>query len=363
MKIGIDARLIGETGVGRYIRNLIRELAVIDTQNEYVLFLRKNAFNAFQVPNARWTKRLIDVQWHSITEQIVLPWIFLREHLDILHVPYFNVPILFPGKYIVTIHDLTILHFDTGKASTLPYWLYKIRRIGYRIVLSLAIKRAYHIICVSNIVKKEILTRFHKTSDEVTVTYEGVDPALLMKTKNRKNPVTGKYFLFVGNAYPHKNIDMLLIAYGTYISRVPNPQQLVFVGPDDYFYTKLKQKIAHLTFAKCVVFLHGLSDDTIRALYIGATALLFPSLMEGFGLPAVEALSVGCPVIVSDIPVFHEILDTHATYVSTIRPIELATAMIQISHGIKSREIPEDFLSRFSLHVMAEKTRALYETA
>lgn len=171
MKIGIDARLINETGVGRYIRNLIRELAVIDGTNTYVVYVRKTG--DFEPPDSRWTKRVADVPWHSITEQIRMPGIFLGDNLDLLHIPYFNVPIFYPGKFIVTIHDLTILHFDTGKASTWPYWLYKIRRFGYFLALSAAIARSQKVIAVSQSTKKEILDHFDVLPQHISVIYEG----------------------------------------------------------------------------------------------------------------------------------------------------------------------------------------------
>jgi glycosyltransferase involved in cell wall biosynthesis len=363
MRIGIDARLLQETGVGRYVRNLIRELSVLDKTNEYVIFLRKKSYQTFKVPNNRWTKRIADVPWHSLREQIILPWIFLREHVQILHIPYFNVPVLYPGKFIVTIHDLTILHFDTGKASTLPYWLYKIRRIGYRIILSVAISRASHIICVSETVKREIIAGFHKSPHSVSVTYEGVDPALLKKTVDIQNPIRGKYFLYVGNAYPHKNLEMLLVAYELYTKQLSSPQKLVCIGPDDYFYQKLKHTITSPSLARHIVFLHGLSDDVISILYRGATALLFPSRTEGFGLPAIEALALGCPVICSDIPVFHEILGDYATYINAEKPGDLATAMSHISSQTSRRNFTKDIVSRFDLHKMAEDTLTLYETS
>jgi len=362
MKIGIDARLLSETGVGRYVRNLIRELSVIDKENEYIVFLRRNAFDVFQAPNGRWSKRLVDVPWHSITEQIVLPWLFFREHLDLLHVPYFNAPILYPGKYIITIHDLTILHFDTGKASTLPYWLYKIRRIGYRLVLSLGIKRASHILCVSHTVKNDVIAQFHKSSKEVSVTYEGVDPVFTQKKSLRKNTVSEKYLLYVGNVYPHKNIDTLLNAYEIYAKKSAHPQKLVFVGPNDYFYEKLKQQVASKFYAHRVLFFHGLSDEVIKVLYADASALLFPSLMEGFGLPAIEALTMRCPVICSDIPIFHEILGVHATYVNAKLPDDMARAIIYISSKAKSHQDIADLSLKFSLRKMAEETLAVYET-
>jgi hypothetical protein len=173
MNIGIDGRLIEETGVGRYIQNLIRELGTIDTKNSYVVFLRKSAFDAFALPNARWTKRLADIRWHSVAEQLFMPAIFSRERLDLLHVPYFNVPLFYFGKFIVTIHDLTILHFDTGKASTLPYVFYKLRRLGYYISLLKAMFWSEKIIAVSHTTKKEILKHFDVLSEHVAVIYEG----------------------------------------------------------------------------------------------------------------------------------------------------------------------------------------------
>jgi hypothetical protein len=173
MKIGIDGRLMNETGVGRYIRNLIDQLGTLDKRNFYVVFLRKNAFHTFTPPNARWEARLADIPWHSVTEQLFMPTIFNREHLDLLHVPYFNVPLLYFGKFVVTIHDLTILHFDTGKASTFPYVFYQIRRLGYYISLLKAIHWSEKIIAVSETTKKEVLDHFDVLPDQVEVIYEG----------------------------------------------------------------------------------------------------------------------------------------------------------------------------------------------
>ena len=173
MKIGIDARLIDETGVGRYIRNLIEELGKIDNKNSYTVFLRKSAFDSFELPNARWKKRFADVRWHSVTEQLFMPAIFYREKLDLLHVPYFNVPLFYFGKFIVTIHDLTILHFDTGKATTLPYVFYHIRRLGYYISLLKAMFWSETIIAVSQTTKKEILDHFDVLPAQIKVIYEG----------------------------------------------------------------------------------------------------------------------------------------------------------------------------------------------
>ena len=124
MRIGIDARLIEETGVGRYIQNLIGKLSTIDTQNSYVVFLRKKSYAVFALPNSRWEKRLADAPWHTISEQLAMPAQFAKARLDIVHIPYHNPPIFYGGRIVVTIHDLTILHENTGRATKLPMPFY-----------------------------------------------------------------------------------------------------------------------------------------------------------------------------------------------------------------------------------------------
>ena len=301
MKIGIDARLINETGVGRYIRNLIRELSKLDTHNSYVVFLRKNSYSEFETPNSRWEKRLADVPWHSVAEQLRMPGIFSRERLDILHVPYFNVPLFYFGKFVVTIHDLTILHFDTGRASTRAFLFYKIRRLGYSIILGAAMTRSQKIIAVSNSTKKEILNHFDVLPDDICVTHEGPDETAVVGKRLIPHP----YFLYVGNAYPHKNVELLIRAF----SRVPD-ETIVLVGKDDFFYKRLMKDGVPGN----IKFFGPATPRQLANLYTNAKALVFPSLMEGFGLPALEALAYGCPVIASDIPVFRELFGNFPTY-------------------------------------------------
>ncbi|MCJ7826612.1 glycosyltransferase, partial [Patescibacteria group bacterium] len=160
MKIGIDARLINETGVGRYIHNLIEQLKLEDRENQYVIYLPKDNYRDFALPDSRWEKRLATPRWHTFQEQIFMPILFLKDDLDLLHVPYFNIPIFYPKKFVVTIHDLTILHFATGKATTLPYFFYTLRRLGYRLLLEFGLRKASAIIVPSQITKQEIIDHF-----------------------------------------------------------------------------------------------------------------------------------------------------------------------------------------------------------
>ena len=129
--------------------------------------------------------------------------------------------------------------------------------------------------------------------------------------KARKEP----YFLYVGNAYPHKNLELLVSAFGDFLKTSGKKCDLLFVGKDDYFYQRLKKKVANMGLSDAVHFLESVDDNTLRDLYTHALALVFPSFMEGFGLPALEALSLGTKIICSDIPIFHEILGSLPRYV------------------------------------------------
>lgn len=172
MRIGIDARLINQTGVGRYTKNLIKNLAKIDKKNQYFLFLLSEEYRNFKLPGKNFTKRLADFRWHSLEEQIKFPKILNIENLDLVHFPYFSVPMFYNKKFIVTIHDLIIDHFDTGKATTLPLPVYKVKRFMYKKILASAIKHSYKIIAVSYATKQEIIDHYKVDPNKINVIYE-----------------------------------------------------------------------------------------------------------------------------------------------------------------------------------------------
>src|SRR5260221_9136957 len=154
MRIGIDCRLCYETGVGRYIRNLVHELAQLDTTNEYTLFFRKEEFETVPLPGKNFYKILADVRWHTFAEQTVFKKILEKEKLDLIHFPYFSYPISYRGKFVITIHDLIIDHFATGKSSTLFAPVYMLKQLGYRFVLRNAIAKSRNVIAVSGATKQ-----------------------------------------------------------------------------------------------------------------------------------------------------------------------------------------------------------------
>lgn len=303
MRIGIDARLINETGVGRYIRNLLYWLNKVDNSNEYVIFTPSKTSNDI-FKSQLWKQVDVNIRWHTLKEQLLFPYILTKYKLDIMHFPYFSIPIFYPGKFIVTIHDLTNMNFPTGKASTLPVFLYKIKYTGYRIVLNRSLLRAEKVIVPSESVASEIQSQFPKTVHKVAVTYEGkMENNKVLPTKLPFEP----FFLYVGNLYPHKNLKTALLAIKKLNSIMKKPIKLVIVGKKDAFYKRTYSIVEKIGIRNHVKFLGEVSDGQLANLYQRTICLLFPSLSEGFGLPAVEAMQYGCLIACSDIPVFREI--------------------------------------------------------
>src|SRR3989339_101529 len=163
MRIGIDARLYGtkHRGLGRYVKVLVEELVKTDTDNQYVLFLNEDNYDESSLINSSAKKVLLPASWYSFKEQLLGPKIIAKEKCDLVHFPYFNVPVFYRGKFIVTIHDLIVDHVETGRASTLPYPLYKIKRLFYRRTVKSAVKRASAIIAISQNTKNEIVSHYH----------------------------------------------------------------------------------------------------------------------------------------------------------------------------------------------------------
>lgn len=367
MKIGIDARLWGERGVGRYIRNLVKYLQVLDKENDYVLFVRSKDYGRMKDEGLRINWKIVkaDVRWHSIDEQLRLPSILEKEKLDLVHFPYFSVPIFYSGKFVVTIHDLILHHFPTGEASTLPLSLYQLKLLGYKFVINQVAKKAKKIITVSQTTKSEIVDHLGINPEKVVVTYEGVDD----KIANRKSQIskvqlkTKNYFLYVGNAYPHKNLERLLEAFKKFYNLKPKTYNLVFVGKEDYFYKRLKEKVKKMGLSKNVIFYGEVTDEELSKLYKNAKALILPSLMEGFGLPAVEAMANRCLVLASDIPALREVCDETAIYFNPYDAGDIAKKMNETLSNAFSKNIEEGLkqIRKFSWQEMAEKTLKTYE--
>ncbi len=368
MKIGIDARLWNESGVGRYTRNLVSELQTIDRSNDYVLFVKKQEYENLKshISNLKkWKLTMADIRWHSISEQLQFASIIKKEKLDLMHFPYFSIPLRYSGPFVITIHDLIIHHFSTGEASTLPLPFYKTKRLAYLYTVKKAAKNAQKIITPSLATKNEILNHLNVLEKNIFVTYEGIDASLEKAMREKIQPPDVKrYFLYVGNVYPHKNAERLIEAFGA-INQKKYPCKLVFVGKEDFFYKKLKKKMLKEDIKNNIVFKHAVDDKELISLYKHAIALICPSLMEGFGLPALEAMYNKCLILASDIPVFKEVCKTAALYFNPYEKEELSRLMESVlakntSYFTKQKTQGRARAKKFSWAKMAKETLAVY---
>lgn len=372
MTIGIDARLWSESGVGRYIRNLVRGIDALEAknpQNNYIVFLRKKDFDSVSFVSDSFEKKVADIQWHSVNEQLALPKIIEKADVDLMHFPYFSIPLSYKKPFVITIHDLIIKNFPTGKASTLPSPLYYVKHAMYNKVLTHGIQNSRSIIVPSEYVKKDVLNSFDVPEDKITVTYEGVDDLidssqLTVHGSQLENLQDIQYFLYVGNAYPHKNVEFLIDGFAQFIK--DNPQHsgahLVLVGREDYFYKRLKKTIDP---GLNILFLHDIDDNQLAYLYSHAVSFVTASKAEGFGLQLPEAMQLGCPVICSDIPVFKEIGAKAAIYFNLAKKENLAQVLksvMQMSERDKKtlRDLGKKRAKSFSWDTMVKQTVAVY---
>lgn len=367
MKIGIDARLWNETGVGRYIRNLVWELEKVDAKNEYVLFVKKGfKIQDLGFKNEKWNVIETSVHWHSVKEQLTFPNILYKENLDLMHFTYFSLPVFYTKPFVVTIHDLIINHFPTGKASTLPYPLYYMKRIGYDFVMDHAVKYSEKIIVPLNAVKDNVMQTFAVPEEKIAVTYEG-NSKLKVSSSAKASEDKQNYFLYVGNAYPHKNLEKLIDAFVLFKKTTHEEINLVLVGKDDYFYKRLHEKIEREKLENIII-KHNVSDEELFALYEKAVAFVSPSLMEGFGLPPLEAMSASCLALLSDIPSFREVCQDAAFYFDPSSKESLKQQLqfvYNLGHQKKEEQIQKGLkrVKEFSWRKMAEQTLEVYESS
>lgn len=375
MKIGIDARFYGPKGkgLGRYTEKLIKNLEKVDSKNQYVIFLRQENINEYNPENKNFKKVLADLKWYSLEEQLKMPKLIKEHQIDLMHFPHFNVPILYKGKFIVTIHDLILLRFPTKRATTLGPFLYKFKYLAYKLAINSAVRRAKKVITVSEFTKKDLIEYFKIKKNKIAVTYEACDRI----NKNQfsvpenkfleKHKIDKPYILYVGNAYPHKNLEGLIDAYKEFKKRTNYSHQLILVGKEDYFYRRLKQDTYSegLLHDNSVVFFGFASQNNLAYLYSKASLYVFPSFIEGFGLPGLEAMSFGLPVLSSNTSSLPEIFGRAAKYFDPYDKKDLVNKINIILYNKKiQKSMSEEGyrqIEKFNWQDCASETFKIYE--
>ncbi len=321
MKIGIDARLYGlkHAGIGRYVMHLVEELKRLDTTNQYILFLRQDVYHQLNLP-PNWHKVLADVHHYTLAEQIYLPKLIKSSQVDLIHFPHFNVPLLYPGPFIVTIHDLLWHEVRGLRVTTLNPLIYLLKYGGYRLVVAHALTKAAHILVPSHWVRQELEVRFNLPSHKVSVTYEGIATAFSQPVNSQTAvnllshfKITPPFVVYTGSTYPHKNLRVLLQAISQLKQQKVN-LKLVIVSARSVFLNELKAFVHRLKLDSQVIFTGFIADSELRLLYSQAAALVHPSLSEGFGLIGLEAMAAGLSVVASQAGSLPEIYQDAALY-------------------------------------------------
>lgn len=368
MNITIDARLYGleNAGLGRYVMKLIENLVNIDKRNKYSVLLRKKYFDELRLP-VNWTKVLAEFRHYSFAEQVKLPKLISKTNPDLVHFPHFNVPVSFRGKFVVTIHDM-LMHRMKGQDTTtqsLPAFL--IKRLGYKYVFRKAVKDSIRIIVPSKFVKRELVDFYKVGTDKISVTYEGVElPPITPSLVLEKYGIKEKYFIYAGNAYPHKNLPRAIKAIVSLNKNYSQKVLFVIASARSIFLKKLEKMIKNLQAGEFIKLVGFISDADLFYLYKKSAGYLFPSLSEGFGLPGLEAMMSETLVLVSDIPVFKEIYKNNALYFNPFDFSSIEKAMVTalgLSEEEKQLRISQarKFASGYSWEKMARETLSVYK--
>lgn len=370
MKIVIDARFLGtETGIGRYIKEIVENLEQIDENNQYVIFLRKENWDKYYPKKQNFIKRCVDVSWYSLREQFSLPRYIKKESPDICFFPHFNVPVFCNVPYVVMIHDLILRHFPSKRASTLGPIKFYFKYFFYNFILRRALRGAKKIITPTYFVRNDIISEFKIDPDKIRVINEGLsclpEDTSLSKEHLKTKGILSPYILYVGNAYPHKNLERFTEAF-LELKKEKRDIQLVLVGRRDYFSKRLEQELGKkesfkIRYPKDIIFYGFARDQELALLYKNAKLYAFPTLMEGFGLPPLEALSFGVPVVCSDIPVLHEVLGGAVIYFDPNNKEDIKNKLKDcLASDVKLIGKSDTMLNRYNWRVTAEETLEVF---
>lgn len=318
MRIGIDARMYGshQTGIGNYIRHLVDGLARIDQTNEYVVFLKKEAFEQLSIPSTQFSKHLTDIHWYTLAEQVRLPGILKAQKLDLVHFPHFNTPILYRGKTVTTIHDTTPFTFPGHKVGASRF-----RQLAYNAVFNNSIEHASRLIAVSQATKQAVLERAKVNPDKIAVTYLGVDNSFSQEPSQqqirdltKKHGLNKPFFLYIGIWRNHKNVDGLIRAYSQFREKYGHDIALVIGGKEDPSYPEVLRAKEESKCKHDILMTGFIPDKQLPLWYRAAKALVHVSFSEGNALPGLESMTCGTPVLASSIPALEEVLGEAAIY-------------------------------------------------
>jgi glycosyltransferase involved in cell wall biosynthesis len=366
MRIGIDARALGWAGLGRYSRNLLKNITSNDNENEYVVFAPKSFYAEMSsLPRTRFVS--VTASYYSLREQTVFLAAILQEKIDLMHFLHFNAPIFYRRPFVVTIHDLTRFFFPAQKNNG------QFHQWAYEEVFRSAVLHSAKIVTVSEHTRSDLIRYFPQVAEKTAVAYEGVDATIFNKEgdvsadkeKLARIGIATPYILFVGVWMTHKNLPRLLLAFRK-VKAEGYAGKFVITGEGLSHHVNVGQLVNELGLKDDVVLPGRVSDEMLPVLYRGAQMLVFPSLYEGFGLPPLEAMACGTPVVASRISSIPEILGEAAVYFDPYSVEDIAESInkILLEEGLKEKMVDLGLsqAKNFSWKKCAQETLGVYNT-
>jgi alpha-1,3-rhamnosyl/mannosyltransferase len=368
-RIGIDARKVKDYGIGSYIRELIGGIARCPESERYRFLIYVGPFDRDALPTLPAHFEVADEEapGYSVSELTGFAWRIFRDRLDLFHATHYVLPPLPKTRAVVTIHDIIHLlypQFLPNRAAHL-YARFMIRR---------ALRRADRIITVSYNSKRDLADYYGIPSSRTEVIYNGVSarfrpdvPEEEIRRVAEKHGLVRPYLLFLGGEKPHKNVQNVVRAFAEARRRGELPHSLVLAGPMPKNPGRIDALVAALDLAGPIRQTGVVDDEDLPGLYAGATALLYPTLYEGFGLPVIEAMACGVPVLTSSTSALQEIAGGYAYLVDPMDVDAIAEGITKLATDTTVRAdyaaLGRKRALDFSWDKAAEKTLEVYESA
>lgn len=356
----IDARELRTTS-GRYVERLLNYLQKADKYNDYKVLLKPEDLDGWHTSNPRFEKIPCPHKEFTFAEQISLLRQIRNFNPDLVHFPFPQQPILYTGKTVTTIHDLTTLRFYNPDKNWL---IFKLKQLVYRYVIMRAARKSAAILTGTEFVAEDVAQFARISPAKITVTPEAADPI-----KDAADPIKAlegeKFIMYIGRPTPHKNLERLIDAYAKL--RAQHPQlKLVLAGKKDNNYMRIESEVRHRAI-KGVVFTDRVSEGRLKWLYENCSAYVFPSLSEGFGLPGLEAMLHGAPVVSSNATCLPEVYGDAAHYFD---PTDVQAMSDAINEVLTDKKLRKDLIARgkkqtaqYSWERMATQTLEVYNQA
>jgi glycosyltransferase involved in cell wall biosynthesis len=332
MKIAIDARKWRDYGIGTYVRNVVRHLALLDRETTYFLFCNESDESTLRDLAENFVPVVERAAGYSVSEHISIPRKLRQLGADLYHSPHYVLPLMCPTAPVVTIHDCIHLLFP----EYLPNRMAK--RYAWFMMRN-AVHRSELILTVSEASRRDILSFYPEADpDRLQVVPNAIDEAILedpgeeeMERVRERYQIRGRFVLYAGNIKPHKNLARLIAAFGLLKQRGGHEDvKLLIIGDEINRYGSLRRSVEAAGVRQDVRFFGFVPDHTLGALYRLASVFAFPSLYEGFGLPPLEAMACGTPVVTSRISSLPEVVGDAAVLVDPYSIEDIAGALERV---------------------------------